>query len=102
MDRVISSTTAKKSDVIGNRQVKSVVRGVVTVTRGYRLWTAARTLLTQLSWRISELGRMAFHRHHPFALAAAWSSAPACAEGSGQPRQMRLRRLGSRRHVGRF
>ena len=102
MDRVISSITAKKSDVIGNRQVKVVVRGVVTGTRGYRLLTAARTLLTQLRWRMSEWGRMAFHSHRPLALAAARSLAPACAGGSGQPQQMRLRRLGSRRHVGRF
>ncbi len=102
MDRVNISITAKKSDVIGNRQVKSVVRGVVTGTRGYRLLTTARTLLTQLYWRMSEAGRMAFHSHCPRALAATWSLAPAYAGGSRQSRQARLRRLGSRRHVGRF
>lgn len=102
MDRVNISITAQKSDVIGNRQVKSVVRGVVTVTRGYRLLTTARTLLTWLRWRMCEAGRMAFSSHRPLALAAAWSLAPAHAGAMHQPQHARQRRQGSRRHVGRF
>ena len=102
MDRVKSSITAMKSDVIGICQVKNVVRGVVTATRGMRLLETARTLLARLYGRMWEAGRMVFHSHRPFAPAAAWSFAPAYAGRARQRRQARLRRLGSRRHVDRF
>jgi len=104
MDRFISTITAKKSDVAGICQKRSVVTGVVTAaaTYGLRLLDTARALLARLNRRLSEGHWMALCGHRPFVLAAAWSPAPRYAGLMRQRREGRRSRAGSRRGLGRF